>query len=147
MRGFLRNIADLAIANTQFRHVLYTASHSQLVLQSLLPGQEIGPESHSMDQVFIIQAGEGHACIDGINRPVTDGDMIFVPGGESHNVRNSGDYPLKLYTIYSPPKHQDGSVKKTRANAEIDPEPFDGTTTEEDPPNEPPPTETLGQPC
>ena len=125
MKGFSANIEQLTLANDNFRQVLYTAKHCQLVLMSLPVGGEIGSEVHDEnDQFFRFEAGQGKVLID------SDGSAIIVPAGAEHNVINTGDEPLKLYTIYSPAHHKDGIVRATRQEAEANEEDFDGVTTE-----------------
>lgn len=132
MRGYKDNIEKLTIANNNFREVLYTGRHSQLVLMSLKPGEEIGMEVHEdNDQFFRFEKGKGKVTIDGAEKEVSDGDAVIVPAGAQHNVANiSKEEPLKLYTIYSPAHHRDGVVHKTREAAEKDDEHFDGKTSE-----------------
>jgi mannose-6-phosphate isomerase-like protein (cupin superfamily) len=133
-KGFCSNIESDTNSNENFRKVLYTGKHSQLVLMSLLPNEEIGMEVHEdNDQFFRFEKGQGKVVIDGNEYEVKDGFAVIVPAGAQHNVINtSGSEDLKLYTIYSPAHHQDGVVRKTKVEAE-DPaneEEFDGTTTE-----------------
>ncbi len=132
MKGFKSNIEKDTMKNVNFRHVLYTGKYSQLVLMNLKPGEEIGEEVHkTVDQFFRFEKGEGTVSIDGNKYKVTDGDAVIVPAGAKHNVINaSKTMELKLYTIYSPPEHQDGTVRKTKADAQAKPEEFDGKTTE-----------------
>ena len=132
MKGFKSNIEKETLANNNFRHVLYTGKHSQLVLMNLKPGEEIGEEVHkTIDQFFRFEKGEGVVSIDGVKHKVADGDAVIVPAGAKHNVTNtSKTAELKLYTIYSPPEHIDGTVRKTKAEAIAKPEEFDGKTTE-----------------
>lgn len=132
MKGFKINIESAAIANMDFRHVLYTSEHSQLVLMSLLPSEEIGLETHKdNDQFFRVERGHGKCVIDGSEYELHDGDAIVVPRGARHNVINlSAAKPLKLYTIYSPPHHKDGIVRVTKAEAIANEEEFDRITTE-----------------
>lgn len=132
MKGFKSNIEKDTLSNSNFRRVLYTGKHSQLVLMTLKPGEEIGEEVHkTIDQFFRFEKGEGIVSIDGIKHKVADGDAVIVPAGARHNVMNtSKTTELKLYTIYSPPEHQDGTVRKTKADALSKPEEFDGKTTE-----------------
>ena len=132
MKGFKSNIEKDTLANRDFRRVLYTGKNSQLVLMSLRPGEEIGDEVHrTVDQFFRFEKGEGIVTIDGAKQKVGDGDAVIVPAGARHNVTNaSKTAELKLYTIYSPPEHQDGTVRKTKADAMAKPEEFDGETTE-----------------
>ena len=131
MKGFSENIEELTLANNNFRQVLYTAKHCQLVLMSLPIGGEIGSEIHEEnDQFFRFESGEGKVLIDGNEHVVSDGSAIIVPAGAEHNVINTGEEPLKLYTIYSPAHHKDGIVRATREEAEANEEDFDGVTTE-----------------
>lgn len=130
MKGFVQNIEDLAVSNDDFRQVLYTAKHSQLVLMSLRAGEEIGAEVHKLDQFFRVEQGTGEVVLDGHRTPITAGFAILVPAGANHSIINTGRVPLKLYTVYSPPNHRDGVVHQTRVEAEADSEHFDGKTTE-----------------
>ncbi len=130
MKGFVQNIEKAALENETFRTVLYTARNCQLVVMSLLPGEDIGEEVHELDQFIRCEAGEGKAILDGVEHAVTDGFAIIVPSGARHNIVNTGSEPMKLYTLYSPPNHRDGVVHATKAVAEGDDEHFDGTTTE-----------------
>jgi mannose-6-phosphate isomerase-like protein (cupin superfamily) len=132
MNGFKSNIEKDTLGNSNFRHVLYTGKYSQLVLMNLKPGEEIGEEVHNtIDQFFRFEQGEGVVSIDGVKHKVSDGDAVIVPAGAKHNVTNaSKTKELKLYTIYSPPEHVDGTVRKTKAEASAKPEEFDGKTTE-----------------
>ena len=130
MKGFVQNIEDLAVSNDDFRQVLYTARHSQLVLMSLRVGEEIGAEVHRLDQFFRVEQGTGEVVLDGHRTPIKAGFAILVPAGANHNIINTGLVPLKLYTVYSPPNHRDGVVHQTRVEAEADSEHFDGKTTE-----------------
>jgi mannose-6-phosphate isomerase-like protein (cupin superfamily) len=131
-KGYHGNIEEAAVANTYFRHVIYTAKDCQLVLMSLLPGEEIGMETHTEgDQFFRFERGTGKVMIDEAVYEVTDGDAIIVPMGARHNVVNtSSSEALKIYTIYAPPHHKDGIVRSTKAEAEADGPEFDGVTTE-----------------
>ena len=128
MKGFLVNIEHATKENSDYRRVLYTARHSQLVLMSLAPGEEIGEEVHHLDQFIRFEAGEGKAVLDGVSHAVKAGDAIVVPEGTRHNVINTGAGHLKLYTIYAPPEHKDGTVEATKADEHE--EHFDGTTSE-----------------
>ena len=131
MKGYVDDIEKVTLANTDFRHVLYTGANLQLVLMTLQPGEEIGEETHDdRDQFFRIEEGQGEILIDGRRHPVEDDFAVIVPAGARHNVVNSGSVPLKLYTIYGPPEHRDGVVHRTRSNALADEEHFDGATTE-----------------
>ncbi len=131
-KGYKENIEKLTIENENFRNVLYTAQNCQLVLMSLLPKEEIGMEVHDDgDQFFRFEKGEGKVIIDDTEYDVADGDAVIVPMGSKHNVINTSDTEiLKLYTIYTPPHHKDGVVRKTRAEAEADGPEFDSITTE-----------------
>lgn len=128
MKGYVANIEKLSLENTDFRRVLYTAQHSQLVLMSLQPGEEIGEETHPLDQFIRIEGGSGQAILNGVSHGLEDGSAVVIPAGVRHNILNSGEAVLKLYTIYSPPEHKDGVVHKTKAEAGE--EHFDGHTTE-----------------
>jgi len=134
MKGFNANIEKDTIENTNFRKVLYTGKHSQLVLMSLKPNEEIGMEVHrDNDQFFRFEKGMGKCIIDGNEYTLGDGSVIIVPAGAQHNIINtSGTEDLKLYTIYSPAHHQDGIVRVTKEEAEKkeNDEEFDGVTTE-----------------
>ena len=132
MKGFTTDIESATKANTNFRKVLYTAKHSQLVLMSLRPNEEIGMEVHpDNDQFFRFEMGQGKCIIDGNEYLIKDGDVVIVPAGAQHNVINvSGTQELKLYTLYSPAHHKDGVVRATKAEAEKNSPEFDGVTTE-----------------
>lgn len=134
MKGYVTNIEKAALDNDFFRKVLYTGHHSQLVLMSLNPGEEIGMEVHSnVDQFFRVDAGSGKVIIDGNETEIGNGFAIVIPAGANHNLINtSTTEKMKLYTIYSPANHRDQIVHKTKADAEADEgiEHFDGTTTE-----------------
>lgn len=132
MKGFVANIEQDTIANNNFRKVLYSGKHSQLVLMSLKPKEEIGMEVHAdNDQFFRFEKGTGKCLIDGNEYPVSDGTAVVVPAGAEHNVINISDTEdLKLYTIYSPAHHKDGIVRATRQEAMAQEADFDGKTTE-----------------
>lgn len=130
MKGFVKDIEEIAVRNDDFRQVLYTATNCQLVLMALKPGEEIGAEVHQLDQFFRVEEGTGVAILDGFRTTITAGFAVLVPAGARHNIVNTGAGPLKLYTIYAPPNHRDGVVHHTRAEAEADTEEFDGKTTE-----------------
>ena len=130
MKGFVQDIESLAVKNVEFRRVLYTAKHCQLVIMSLKPREEIGAEVHHLDQFFRVEEGTGEAILDGVRTPIRAGFAVVVPAGATHNIINTGSAPLKLYTLYSPPNHRDGVVHHTREEAEADDEQFDGKTTE-----------------
>ena len=130
MKGFVQNIEDLAFKNDEFRRVLYTAAHCQLVIMALGPQEEIGAEVHTLDQFFRVEEGTGEAVLDGARTAIRAGFAVIVPAGANHNIINTGTVPLKLYTLYAPPNHRDGVVHHTRADAEADNEHFNGETTE-----------------
>jgi mannose-6-phosphate isomerase-like protein (cupin superfamily) len=129
MKGFVKNIEDIAVKNTDFRQVLYTAKNCQLVVMSLKPKEEIGMELHKLDQFFRVEEGTGEAVLDGVQTKISAGFAVLVPAGTKHNIVN-GSVPLKLYTLYAPPNHRDGVIHHTKADAEKDTEHFDGKTTE-----------------
>lgn len=131
MKGYIANIEKLSLENTNFRTVLYTAKHCQLVVMSLKPLEDIGAEVHQLDQFIRCEAGVGTAILDGVENPISEGIVIIVPAGTNHNIVNtSADTALKLYTLYAPPNHRDGVVHVTKEEAEADEEEFDGKTTE-----------------
>jgi len=132
MKGYITNIENDTLANKNFRKVLYTSKHSQLVLMSLRPGEEIGMEVHQdNDQFFRFEEGRGKCIIDGNEYELKDGVAVVVPAGAQHNIINtSNSEELKLYTIYSPPHHKDGIVRLTKREAESNSPEFDGQTTE-----------------
>jgi mannose-6-phosphate isomerase-like protein (cupin superfamily) len=132
MRGFYTNITEATLANDNFRHVLYTGKHSQLVLMALQPGEEIGEEVHEENDQFIrVEEGEGRCLIDDNEYDLFDDSAVLIPAGAKHNVINTSQtYSLKLYTIYSPAHHQDGLIRATKEEAEEDEAPFDGKTSE-----------------
>lgn len=129
MKGFVDDIEELTEENDDFRRVLYTGKHLQLVLMALKPGEQIGEEVHEdRDQFFRVEAGQGEVSIDGQRHAIKDDDAIVVPAGARHNVINTGKQSLKLYTLYGPPEHRDGVVHPAKADATE--EHFDGRTTE-----------------
>jgi mannose-6-phosphate isomerase-like protein (cupin superfamily) len=133
VKGFCDDIEKLTEENQDFRRVLYTGKNLQLVLMTLQPGEEIGEEVHEdRDQFFRIEEGSGVIDIDGAENAVEDDIAVIVPAGARHNVRNTGDKPLHLYTIYAPPEHKDGIVQATKEEAEArhHDEEWDGGTTE-----------------
>jgi mannose-6-phosphate isomerase-like protein (cupin superfamily) len=131
-KGYKDNIERLTLENENFRKVLYTAKHCQLVLMLLKPSEEIGSEVHEDgDQFFRFEKGEGKVVINEVEYVVGDGDSVIVPAGATHNVINTSTADtLKFYTIYAPPHHKDGIVRATRGEAMADGPEFDGTTTE-----------------
>ena len=132
MRGYVGTLEKEVKRNSNFRRVLYTGKHSQLVLMSLKPGEEIGSEVHrAVDQFFRFERGSGKVVIDGVSHRVKDGNGVIVPAGARHNVVNTSKRDaLKLYTIYSPAEHEDKVVRRTRAEALAKKEHFTGKTTE-----------------
>ena len=132
MKGYATNIEKSALENNNFRKVLYTGKHSQLVLMSLGPKEEIGMEVHEEnDQFFRFEKGQGKCVIDGKEYDLSDGVAVVVPAGAQHNIINTSDAEeLKLYTIYSPAHHKDGIIRATKEEAESNGPEFDGVTTE-----------------
>ena len=131
MKGYHDDIEQQTTGNGDFRRVLYTGKNLQLVLMSLPPGCDIGAEVHEdRDQFFRFEEGRGQVDIDDNSYDVVDGSAVIVPAGARHNVRNTGDGPLKLYTLYGPPEHRDAVVHRTRREAVADDEHFDGTKSE-----------------
>ena len=127
-KGYVVNIEKETLENENFRKVLYTSNYSQLVVMNIEPGDDIGMEVHGLDQFIRIESGKGKAILNGQEYEIEDDWAVVIPAGVEHNIVNTGDEPLKLYTIYSPPEHKEGTIHKTKANAEE--EHFDGTTTE-----------------
>lgn len=131
MKGFVADIEELTEENSDFRRVLYTGKNLQLVLMAIQPGEEIGEETHpDRDQFFRVEKGKGEVWIDGHRSKIKSDDAIVVPAGARHNIVNTGDKALRLYTIYTPPEHRDGTVQATKSDADADEEHFDGKTTE-----------------
>jgi mannose-6-phosphate isomerase-like protein (cupin superfamily) len=128
MKGFIGDIEKLTLENADFRRVVYTAKNSQLVLMSIPPGQEIGMETHHLDQFLRFEQGTGKAVLDGVEHDIKADWAVVVPAGMAHNFINTGAEDLKLYTVYSPPEHKDGTVHLTKAD--VQEEHFDGVTTE-----------------
>jgi mannose-6-phosphate isomerase-like protein (cupin superfamily) len=130
--GYHINIEELTLANTNFRKVLYTGKHLQLVLMSLKPGEEIGEEVHTNgDQFFRFESGTATCVLNGVSSPIKAGDAIIVPHGALHNIINTDPVlALKLYTIYSPPQHKDKVIRLTKHDAETQKESYDNRTTE-----------------
>lgn len=132
-RGYCENIEKATVDNDDFRRVLYTGEHLQLVLMTLQPGEEIGSEVHpDRDQFFRIEEGEGAVDIDGTENRIEDDFAVIVPAGARHNVRNTGSKPLRLYTLYGPPEHKDQVVQSTKEEADErhHEEEWQGETTE-----------------
>src|SRR4029450_3794252 len=133
MKGYHDDIEQQTTGNSDFRRVLYTGHNLQLVLMSLQPGEEIGAEVHEdRDQFFRFEDGGGQVDIDDNTYDVVDGSGVIVPAGSRHNVRNTGNEPLKLYTLYGPPEHKDGVIQSTKeeADARHHDEEWDGNSTE-----------------
>ncbi|KKR48716.1 MAG: hypothetical protein UT86_C0003G0045 [Candidatus Magasanikbacteria bacterium GW2011_GWC2_40_17] len=131
MKGYVIDLETMTQENNKFRRVLYTAKNSQLVLMSLLPGEEIGEEVHELDQFLRIEKGQGKAILNDAEYVLGDGYAVVVPAGTKHNIINTSDREeMKLYTVYSPPEHQDGVIRATKAEAEAQEEHFDGKITE-----------------
>ncbi len=128
MKGYIANVEKETLENTDYRRVLYTAKNSQLVLMNIQPGDEIGKEVHHLDQFIRLEQGSGKVILDGVETAVEDDFAIVIPAGTEHNVINTGDKEMKLYTVYSPPEHKDGIVEHTKAD-EVE-EHFDGKTSE-----------------
>jgi mannose-6-phosphate isomerase-like protein (cupin superfamily) len=118
-KGYIADIEDQTEENRDFRRVLYTGPHMQLVLMSLAPGEELGEEVHeTTDQFFRVEEGKGEVVIDGRETRIESDIAIIVPAGARHNVRNTGHKPLRFYTLYAPPEHPDGTVHRTKADAD-----------------------------
>jgi mannose-6-phosphate isomerase-like protein (cupin superfamily) len=131
MKGFTTNIETLTLENDNFRKVLYTTKNSQLVLMSILASEDIGEEIHDVDQFLRIEKGTGVAILNNISHDLVDGSIVLVPAGTKHNIINTGSDSMKIYTLYMPPHHLDGTIHKTKADAEADSkDEFDGKTTE-----------------
>lgn len=131
MKGFVEDIEEKTEKNSDFRRVLYTGAHMQLVLMALRKGEEIGEEVHvDRDQFFRVEQGKGEVWIDGRKSEIKSDVAIVVPAGARHNIKNTGGGPLKLYTLYAPPEHADGTVHVTKADAEATEEHFAGKTSE-----------------
>jgi mannose-6-phosphate isomerase-like protein (cupin superfamily) len=120
MAFYVTDIEKKTLENNRFREVLFTGPHAQLVVMALRPGEEIGLETHEgVDQFIRVEAGQGRAVLDGKEHPLADGSAVVIPAGTRHNIVNtSTDEPLKLYTLYSPPEHPDGTVHETKAEAD-----------------------------
>lgn len=131
MKGYVINIEKATKENENFRKVLYTAKNNQLVLMSLKPGEEIREEVHTLDQFIRIEEGDGKAVLDGAEHKIEDGTAVVIPAGMRHNIINTSDEELKLYTIYSPPEHKDGIIHPTKADALADKEDFFDDVTSE----------------
>ncbi|MDB5265213.1 MAG: uncharacterized protein JWN64_784 [Parcubacteria group bacterium] len=132
MHGYVANIEEKTLTNEYFREVLYTDERLQLVVMTLQPNEDIGEEVHELDQFIRVEEGEGKAVLNGEEHVIKDGSAIIVPKGTRHNIINtSSENKLKLYTLYAPPEHKDGTIHKTKGEAETDEkDEFDGETTE-----------------
>jgi mannose-6-phosphate isomerase-like protein (cupin superfamily) len=131
MKGFVGDIENLTETNSNFRRVVYTGKQLQLVLMALRPGEEIGEEIHrDRDQFFRIETGRGEVWIDGHKTAIKSDFGIVVPAGARHNIRNTGEKPMRLYTLYGPPEHADGTIQATKSDAKASKEHFAGHTTE-----------------
>lgn len=128
MNGYVTNIEKATLENENYRKVLYTAKNSQLVLMTIQPGDEIGEEIHELDQFIRLEAGKARVTLDGVEHSLEDDWAVVIPAGTKHNVVNVGDEPVRLYSVYSPPEHKDGTVHATKADDKE--EHFDGMTTE-----------------
>lgn len=117
MKAFELNLHEVAKENDDFRRVLFTSRYSQLVVMALIEGDDIGEEVHGVDQILYFVKGEGEAILDGKTRPIEKGDLVAVPAGVRHNIRNTGDGPMKLFTIYAPPEHAAGTIQHRKAEA------------------------------
>jgi mannose-6-phosphate isomerase-like protein (cupin superfamily) len=130
MKGYIGDIEKETKDNNNFRKVLYTAKNSQLVVMCIQPKDEIGEEVHDLDQFIRVEDGKGKAILNDVEYEIEDDYAVVIPAGVKHNVINTGDEPLKLYTVYSPPEHRDGTIHVTREQAMEDEEHFDGKITE-----------------
>lgn len=128
MNGYITNIKKATRENTDYRRVLYTTKRSQLVLMSIQPGDDIGLETHDLDQFIRVEQGKARVILNGAEHLVEDDVAVVIPAGTRHNVINIGQTALKLYSVYSPPEHKDGTVHATKADETE--EHFDGETTE-----------------
>ncbi|HEX8591221.1 MAG TPA: cupin domain-containing protein [Candidatus Paceibacterota bacterium] len=130
MKGFVTNIERETLENEHFRKVLYTSHYMQLVVMTVPAGGEIGKEVHGQDQFIRVEAGLGKAVLDGVEHELKDGSVVVIPASTEHNILNTGEEPLKLYTIYAMPHHADGTVHSTKEEADQDHEEFLGDTSE-----------------
>lgn len=120
MKGFITNIETASLENDYFRKVLYTDPRLQLVVMNLAPGEDIGEEVHELDQFIRVEKGSGKAVLDGEESAINDGSVVVIPQGTRHNIVNTSEKSMKLYTLYAPPNHKDGTVHKTKAEAMAD---------------------------
>lgn len=130
MKGFISDINSDTNKNQSFRRVLYTSDELQLTLMSIDPGEDIGEETHDSDQFFRVERGYGEVWIDGKVTKIKGGSGIIIPSGAKHNILNTGDIPLKMYSLYAPPMHLDKAVHRTKEDSEDSDESWDGETTE-----------------
>ncbi|OHB03075.1 MAG: cupin [Candidatus Zambryskibacteria bacterium RIFCSPLOWO2_01_FULL_45_21] len=130
MKGHISNIEKESLDNNNFRKVIYTTHNCQLVIMSLDPKEDIGEEVHDVDQFIRCEAGKGRAVLDGIPHKIADGFAVVIPAGTKHNIINTGEGKMKLYTLYMPPHHRDGVIHITKEEAQKDEEHFDGKTSE-----------------
>jgi len=130
LKCYVKDLHSILLKNEDYRRVLYTAKHFQLVVMTLTPKEEIGVQVHGLDQFFRVEEGTGEALLDGVRTPIRPGFAVVVPAGTIHNIINSGAVPLRLFTLYAPPGHRDGVVHHTRIEADTDHQRFDGKTTE-----------------
>ncbi|MBP7741282.1 MAG: cupin domain-containing protein [Candidatus Pacebacteria bacterium] len=131
MTGYTGNIEEEALENEAFRKVLYTSAYMQLVVMSIPAGDDIGEETHGQDQFIRVEEGEGKAVLDGVEHVLSDGYAVVIPASTLHNIINtSTSEPLKLYSLYAPPHHADGTIHATKAEAEADHEEYLGDVTE-----------------
>ena len=129
MKGYITNIEKETKENNDYRRVLYTSKNSQLVLMNIKPGDEIGEEVHHLDQFIRLETGGGKAVLDGVTHEIKEDYAVVIPAGTKHNIINDGEVDMKLYSIYSPPEHKDGTIHETK-EGEVE-EHFDGKTTED----------------
>ncbi len=118
MTGYIVDLEQKTLSNESFREVLYTAKNSQLVVMTIQPGEDIGVETHEgHDQFIRVEAGTAKALLDGEEHELTDGFAVVIPAGTEHNIINTGTDKLKLYTLYTPPEHPDGTIHATKSDA------------------------------
>ena len=127
-KGLTLDIEKATKENERYRKVLYTSNYMQLVVMSLRAGEEIGEEVHGLDQFIRIEQGTATVTLNGEAQQVEDDWVVVIPAGVAHNVRNTGSEPLKLYSLYAPPEHKEGTIHETKADEQE--EHFDGTTSE-----------------
>lgn len=126
MAGFITNIESATRENGYFRKVLFTSGHMQLVVMCLKPNEDIGEEVHQLDQFIRIEVGTGKAILNGETSELSDGSVVIIPAGTKHNIINSGEGDMKLYTVYAPPNHKDGTIHQTKKDALADDEHYEG---------------------